>query len=186
VPAFRDADWRRIIPVLAGQAAFTAALLAGQLSQDIDETLQELGVSLFPTSRQLKTECSCPDWGNPCKHAAAVCFLLAERFDTDPFALLALRGMDRQQLLAEISAQRLSDAEMGTAQAADAADAVEELNGFWDAGGLPPLPPPVDTAATGVLGRLGPVGISVRGYDLAELLAPAYEALTLPMICQPG
>lgn len=177
VPVFRDADWKRIIPALAGQATFTAALLTGQLPQDIDDTLQELGVSLFPASRQLKTECSCPDWGNPCKHAAAVCFLLAEQFDSDPFALLALRGMDRQQLLAEISAQRLSDAEIGTAEAVGG---VDELNRFWDAGPLPPLPPPVDAAAAGVLERLGPVGITVRGYDLAELLAPAYEALTRP------
>jgi uncharacterized Zn finger protein len=175
VPVFREADWKRIIPALAGQAVFTAALLTGQLPPDMDETLQKLGLPLFPTSRQLKMECSCPDWGNPCKHAAAVCFLLAEQFDADPFTMLALRGMDRPQLLAAISAQRLSDAEIGTAEATDG---VDELNGFWDAGPLPPLPPLAGTAVAGALERLGPAGITVRGRDLAELLAPAYEALT--------
>ncbi|MDI1462871.1 SWIM zinc finger family protein [Catellatospora sp. KI3] len=175
VPVFRPADWKRIVAALAGQAAFSAALLAGQMPQDIEEVLDDLGISLFPTPRQLKNECSCPDWGNPCKHAAAVCYLLAERFDADPFAILALRGMAREPLLAAIRAHRERSTGGGTA----AAPAADELSGFWDAGPLPPLPPPGEGAAVGVLDRLGPTGVTVRGRDLAELLAPAYEAMTL-------
>ncbi len=50
----------------------------------------------------LKTDCSCPDWSNPCKHIAAVYYLLAEEFDRDPFLLFRLRGMTREELLARI------------------------------------------------------------------------------------
>jgi uncharacterized Zn finger protein len=172
VPVFRDTDWKRIVPALARQAVFSAALLAGQLPHEIEEALRQLGVSLFPTSRQLKTDCSCPDWGNPCKHAAAVCYLLAEQFDTDPFTVLALRGMAREPLLAAIRAHRGQTARGGTATPPDVTD---ELSGFWDEGQLPPLPPP--GACAPVLDRLGPAGVTVRGSDLAELLAPAYEAM---------
>ena len=38
----------------------------------------------------------------PCKHLAAVCYVLAEAFDDDPFAMLAWRGRDRGTLLAAL------------------------------------------------------------------------------------
>ena len=46
-------------------------------------------------------ECSCPDWGVPCKHLAATFYLLAEAFDADPFQILHWRGRDRETLLAQ-------------------------------------------------------------------------------------
>ena len=46
--------------------------------------------------------CSCPDWGVPCKHLAAVCYVLAEEFDRDPFGMLAWRGKARDELLAAL------------------------------------------------------------------------------------
>ena len=48
--------------------------------------------------------CSCPDWEVPCKHLAAVCYVLAEEFDRDPFAMLAWRGKGRDELLAALRA----------------------------------------------------------------------------------
>ena len=50
------------------------------------------------------TDCSCPDWSNPCKHIAAVFYLMAESFDNDPFLLFKLRGMEREDLLATLQA----------------------------------------------------------------------------------
>ena len=46
--------------------------------------------------------CSCPDWEVPCKHLAAVCYVLAEAFDDDPFGMLAWRGKGREELLAAL------------------------------------------------------------------------------------
>ncbi|QBI52069.1 hypothetical protein EKD16_01260 [Streptomonospora litoralis] len=51
----------------------------------------------------------CPDWGYPCKHAAAVLYTLADRLDRDPFLLLAWLGRDRETLLESVRA----DAEGG-------------------------------------------------------------------------
>ena len=46
----------------------------------------------------LETDCSCPDWSNPCKHTAAVYCLLGEEFDRDPFLIFTLRGMTNDEL----------------------------------------------------------------------------------------
>ena len=51
-------------------------------------------------------DCNCPDWGVPCKHLAAVCYVLAEAFDADPFAVLAWRGRERDDLLAALRGNR--------------------------------------------------------------------------------
>ena len=50
-------------------------------------------------SRDLSTDCSCPDWSNPCKHIAAVYYLLGEEFDRDPFLLFRLRGKSRDEFV---------------------------------------------------------------------------------------
>ena len=94
------AQWRRVLQRLASQALFRAKLLAGEMPHEIEEVFGECGTPLFPRSAaDLDMHCSCPDWGVPCKHLAAVCYVLAEEFDRDPFAMLAWRGKDRDELL---------------------------------------------------------------------------------------
>ena len=80
-----DAQWKKLEKTLVGKPIYAASLLAGEMPQDIEEAFKQAGVPLFPeTSRDLATDCSCPDWSNPCKHIAAVYYLLGEEFDRDP------------------------------------------------------------------------------------------------------
>jgi uncharacterized Zn finger protein len=82
------------------EAIYSAKLLAGEMPPDIEKTFKGLKLSLFPERlKDLKTECSCPDWSNPCKHIAAVYYLLGEEFDRDPFLIFKLRGMSREDLV---------------------------------------------------------------------------------------
>ncbi|UGT92070.1 SWIM zinc finger family protein [Mycobacterium ostraviense] len=79
-----------------------ATLLAGEMPEDIEDVFGTLGLSLFPTTaRELSLDCSCPDRAVPCKHLAATFYLLAESFDEDPFAILAWRGREREDLLGQ-------------------------------------------------------------------------------------
>ncbi|MGD0918739.1 MAG: SWIM zinc finger family protein [Thermodesulfobacteriota bacterium] len=74
------------------------------MPQDIEKAFREAGLSLFPEKlKDLKTACSCPDWSNPCKHIAAVYYLLGEEFDRDPFLIFKLRGMNREDLVGILS-----------------------------------------------------------------------------------
>lgn len=104
VKLLSDRDWAKLAKALAGQARFTAKLLAGEMPTDIEKVFQSAGLSLFPKkSGDLQTSCSCPDWSNPCKHVAAVYYLIGEEFDRDPFLILQLRGLSREELFAKLN-----------------------------------------------------------------------------------
>ena len=101
------AQWREVESRLASQALFRARLLAGEMPAEIEQVFADCGTPLFPEpSRDLTMSCNCPDWGVPCKHLAAVCYVLAEAFDDDPFAMLAWRGKTRDDLLAALRGRR--------------------------------------------------------------------------------
>lgn len=102
-----DAAWSKAMHVMAGKAQFSAALLAGEMPHAIDEAFQDVGASLFPRERaDLVTSCSCPDWGDPCKHVAATHYVLGEALDRDPFLLFELRGRTKLQVLDALRAAR--------------------------------------------------------------------------------
>jgi uncharacterized Zn finger protein len=192
------AQWRRVMQALAGQALFRAKLLAGEMPREIEEVFADCGMPLFPRSAaDLDMRCSCPDWEVPCKHLAAVCYVLAEEFDRDPFGMLAWRGKGRDELLAAL--RRIQGAGSpglgaagspvpGRAGAARAALDVpappleECLEAFWS----PRLSParlraltttPGAAAPDLLLRMFPPPSLQVRGKDLADVLAPAYQRL---------
>ncbi|WP_433551005.1 SWIM zinc finger family protein [Micromonospora zamorensis] len=105
---FSAALWSRIEEELAGQAFFSARLLAGDLPDELEELFVAAGAPLFPAAvDELTQRCNCPDFAVPCKHLAATFYLLAEAFDADPFELLHWRGRSRAELLAELRARRV-------------------------------------------------------------------------------
>lgn len=98
-------EWSKIVKALSEQAIYAAKLLAGDMPDDIEEVFRGQKLSLFPQKlKDLKTNCSCPDWSNPCKHIAAVYYLLGEEFDRDPFLIFRLRGMDREEMVKSLGA----------------------------------------------------------------------------------
>jgi uncharacterized Zn finger protein len=102
-----DQDWDKVTEAMAAQALFAAKLLAGEMPTNIEEAFHAVNLSLFPTAvKDLVTDCSCPDWANPCKHIAAVYYLLAERFDEDPFLIFKLRGRIKEQIIQTLREKR--------------------------------------------------------------------------------
>jgi len=186
MPMADDDEWDRVVGALAGQAGYAARLLAGELPHEVEDVFTDVGVSLLPSrSSRISTDCTCPDWANPCKHVAAVCYLVAEAFDRDPFILLAWRGRDREAIL-----DRLRQLRGGGVVAPDTAPPpvdtapplAECLLGFWKAG--PELAgvhirPEASEMPGAVLRHLPRGVLEVRGRDVAELLEPAYSELAL-------
>jgi uncharacterized Zn finger protein len=186
------AQWRRVLERLAERALFRAKLLAGEMPHEIEEVFADCGTPLFPRlASDLDMRCSCPDWEVPCKHLAAVCYVLAEEFDRDPFAMLAWRGKGRDELLRalrELVGQRPAtgparraglDGGPGTGPAESLASSLE---GFWSPrlspARLRALSAPVGSPAPDLLLRMfPPPPIRVRGRDLAEVLGRAYQQL---------
>ena len=82
---------------MAAQALPLAKLLAGEMPHDIEDVFAACKLSLFPRSTsRAEGDLHCPDWENPCKHVAAVYYILAEQFDEDPFLIFAWRGRTRR------------------------------------------------------------------------------------------
>ena len=196
------AQWRAVQQRLASQALFRAKLLAGEMPTEIEDVFADCGTPLFPRSAaDLDMRCSCPDWEVPCKHLAAVCYVLAEAFDDDPFAMLAWRGRTRDVLLAALrragpdaaspasaggpAAERAGDADATHAVLADVTGPplAQALAGFWSPGLSPArlraLSAPTATSAIPdlLLRMFDPPPVTVRGKSLRDVLAPAYEQL---------
>jgi uncharacterized Zn finger protein len=134
-------DWDQVVRVLSSQALYVAKLLAGEMPQEIETVFTDAGVSLFPEKlRDLQTECSCPDYSNPCKHIAAVYYLLGEEFDRDPFLLFRLRGLEREELskrLAVVAAPAPASATAPPELAAKGEPLPPDAAAFWGSGTVP-------------------------------------------------
>jgi len=140
-----DRQWEVVLDALAEQALFAAQLLNGEMPPEVEGVFDGVGVPLFPVSRRdLQTDCSCPDPANPCKHIAAVYYLLGERFDEDPFLLFELRGRSQEKVAAALRGRRSAGldavAEERVPYLVDQIETVEapaleeRLNTYWEAG----------------------------------------------------
>lgn len=201
MPVATEEEWERIIATLGAQAGHAARLLAGDLPHEVEGVFAAAGASLFPGPQaRLVTECTCPDFENPCKHIAAVCYLVAEMFDRDPFRVLEWRGKDRAAVVDALRSLRNaptpgsagSPGEEPAGRAPPPGDVGEDgragqegaevsSEGFWVAGpGLAdvhvlPVAAPLPDA---VLRQLPRDLLHVRGRDVADVLAVAYDAFT--------
>jgi uncharacterized Zn finger protein len=199
--------WRKVGRSLSQEARFAAKLLASEMPEDVEEAFTRAGASLFPARRgELRTECSCPDWSNPCKHIAAVYYLLGEEFDRDPFLIFRLRGLSREGLRVLMdggSTPNSASTGMGPPSPpvaevqAGAPDVPSpEPGAFWSGGELPAAREVRLPDAPGpLLTRAGPFPFWRGAAPLAEALEPVYARaspraldlyLGLPSACAPG
>jgi uncharacterized Zn finger protein len=179
----KDAQWEAVLDALAARASFMAQLLAGEMPADIEEAFAAAGVDLFPEKGyDLFADCSCPDPATVCKHIAATHFILAERFDEDPFLLFRLRGRSEAEIMEALRARRgeaLAGEEDEVAEEEASVPLEEQLDGYWKSAqplnhfSVAVAPPP---APLPLLQRLGQP--SFLDEELQRLLRPAYEAMT--------
>lgn len=185
-----DAEWERVIDAMAAEAIYAARLLSGEMPERIEEVFVAVGTSLFPAAGgDLVTDCSCPDWANPCKHVAAVHYLLGERFEEDPFLIFELRGRGKEEIANALRVRRV-----GGALSEDAATVEEPREGdtqeclpllsgaveeFWSSRGLDALtitfePPEVDALP---VKQLGVPPFWHARTDFTVLMEQAYESI---------
>ena len=108
VRTYSAKEWARALEALASEVGRLAALIDGEMPPAVADDLSAAGIDLLPVAGEVQPRCTCPDWADPCKHAAAVCYLVADTLDADPFLLFLLRGRDRDALLAGLRARRVA------------------------------------------------------------------------------
>jgi len=178
IGAFGKAEWAKVEGALAENAWYAAALLSGEMPDDIEDIFTGLGLSLFPaTARELSLDCSCPDVAVPCKHLAATFYLLAESFDDDPFAILAWRGREREDLLANLQAARSEGRPAADRTEPPGRPLTDCLDSYFSQQADLPTVSPRVTSSTALLDQLPDVTVEVRGRPLVGILRPAYAAL---------
>jgi uncharacterized Zn finger protein len=137
VEPLSDNAWSALVAEASVQSGHLAALL--------DSFLPDALSGLVPGVGDLDTHCGCDDWGNPCQHAAALCYQTAWHLDADPALLLILRGRSLEELTTAITRHHANP----PACLADAEDVpVTAVEAF--ARPVPPLPEP-PPPATGEL-----------------------------------
>jgi uncharacterized Zn finger protein len=110
-----DDEWDQVLEAISAQLGHAAAMLDGELPPEVAADVAAAGLDLLPGAGEVGPRCSCPDDADPCKHSAAVCYLVADALDADPFTVLLLRGRTRGEVLAGLRARR-RDARAGAGQ----------------------------------------------------------------------
>ena len=181
IAAYDEAQWTELTDALASRALYRAALLAGEMPHEIVELFADLGRPLFPS--ELDIDCSCPDWGTPCKHGSAVLYVLAEAFDDDPFLVLAWRGRDRDALLDDLRGHP-EPIEERDPLAVDEEPLDARLTDFYSPGislsRLRDRPARVTVPPELLLRALDAPPVRVRHIPLVDLLRAAYRDLADP------
>ncbi|MBK8870787.1 MAG: SWIM zinc finger family protein [Elusimicrobia bacterium] len=113
--------WEKIRRECGGKIASLLELLQGRLSQSVMETVSRKGEGLFPSPKEIKLSCSCPDWADMCKHVAATLYGVGARLDHKPELLFQLRKVDHQELIMDagsattLTQGQTSDSSLATA-----------------------------------------------------------------------
>lgn len=100
LPFFTEEEKDKIKKVLNERLDLSAMLISGHLPHELVDITQKMGINLFPKSwKDIDAYCSCPDWANPCKHLAAVYYIIAEELDKDPFLIFEMHGVKKKELI---------------------------------------------------------------------------------------
>ena len=106
--AFDGAAETGFCEAVAAESGRIAALLAGDLPHSLVEHAEEAGAELLPYGGEIEVGCTCEAWLDPCPHALGVLLQLTVLIEQDPFVLLTLRGLARDELLARLHAREVT------------------------------------------------------------------------------
>lgn len=101
-----SATWQRITKNCAGKIDSLQELIVGKFPKALSEVFIAKGKGLFPASKEIKLQCSCPDGATMCKHIAAVLYGVGARLDDDPTLFFILRNVKVDELISEAISQK--------------------------------------------------------------------------------
>ena len=103
-----DEQIEQLRGICSGHISSLVALLEGQANPDLLQQLCEPETGLLPAPADWRMRCTCPDWAEPCPHAAAAIYAAGILIDRDPAMLFTLRQVEPTELIALPSAPDLS------------------------------------------------------------------------------
>lgn len=101
--------WQKIVEGCAGQISSLQELAGGKFPAGLSELFTAKGKGLFPSPKEIRFSCSCPDYAVMCKHVAAVLYGIGARFDQDSALLFELRNVKMDELISASLAKQSQD-----------------------------------------------------------------------------
>jgi uncharacterized Zn finger protein/superfamily II DNA or RNA helicase len=95
IPAFSEKEKLTIARLVSDNPDLLSRLLNRELPPELEAACANEGIQIFPRRwNDLKATCSCPDWAMPCKHLAAILYVVANEIDKNPFLVFDLHQFD--------------------------------------------------------------------------------------------
>ena len=131
VEPLKKARWKKLKAALAGEVGNLVDLLGGRLGAGVMGAVTDREGGLFPSPKEIRMNCSCPDWAEMCKHVAAVLYGVGVMLDDMPELLFELRGVNPAELVsaAVAGADRLGELVDGSVDVLEAGE-LSELFGI--------------------------------------------------------
>ncbi len=109
IQAISDANWKDLVQKAMGKIETMQALLEGKFPEELKDIFFTKEAGLFPSPKEIKLDCSCPDWAVMCKHVAAVMYGVGVRLDISPELFFTLRGVNMDDLIGQVVKKEAED-----------------------------------------------------------------------------
>ena len=140
VGALPRARWNAICADCSGAIDSLVELLQGRFSTGVMTRICEEKTGLFPSPKDIRFTCSCPDWASMCKHVAAVLYGIGARLDQQPELLFALRAINKNDLVASAGTHLSKEPKLPAGSRVLVVDDLSEMFGIDMASTDAPLP----------------------------------------------
>jgi len=176
-PQYSSEEKKTILEWLKSQPVWMSHLFSGELAEEFVDTVREKSsVDIIPDYERMTVRCTCPDYSDPCKHAAAAYYYLGECIDKDPFLLFSLRGFAKEELLNEFRKTR----QKGRSNGGTSNNTKDLMKTYYEmqlplGAPIPVLPDEIEKHGTYIAGW-GKSDVKLQRRDVALWLADAYPS----------
>jgi len=177
-PQYTSDEKKTILEWLKSQPVWMSRLFSGELVEEFVDTVREKSdVNIIPDYERMTVRCTCPDYSDPCKHAAAAYYYLGECIDNDPFLLFSLRGFAKEELLNEFRRTRQKSRSDGDGTSNDKKDLIKTYYEMQLPLGTPVPVLPDETEKHGkYIAEWGKSDVKLQRRDVSVWLTDAYPS----------
>lgn len=162
---------------LSLQPVIVAQLLNNTIPEEYSDLMLKLKLPVVPRyDKDMDVECSCPDWQDPCKHSAAILYLIAEEIDKNPFLLFRMLGIEKDKLLERLKLTGTNEKPVLPAAEETVQPLTADPGEFWGKAWqrqIDPIDPPLFSAA--IIRRLGAIPFWRSEKDFIKQMEESYS-----------
>lgn len=93
--------WQTILDQCQCKLESLQELIDGSFPKAMAEIFTHKDSGMFPSPKEIKFSCSCPDWAGMCKHVAATLYGIGARLDTNPELFFRMRNVQMSDLIGQ-------------------------------------------------------------------------------------